>query len=187
MIPRVIAIVAFAVVTSSHRAGAVTWELPDATHTPGAIGARDGVRDDAATVCRRGFARAARHPYDAEWRRYVSAVYREYGIPAAARSRYRIDHLVPIEIDGRPFGIIRPLFAAPIWDLRNVWAEPKAEAAEKDEVENALHAAVCYRRGYHGIHLTLDQAQRAIARDWTTSPVGLPALHAASHRLETSD
>jgi hypothetical protein len=176
MIARVIAIVMFAVLTSTRLYGAETLELPDESHTPGAIGPRDGVRDELATVCRLGFARAARHPYDAKWRRYVSAVYREYGIPTAARSKYRIDHLIPIEIDGRPFGIIRPLFGAPIWDLRNVWAEPKAEAAEKDEVENALHAAVCYRRGYHGIHLTLQEAQATIARDWTNTPVGLPRI-----------
>jgi hypothetical protein len=31
-------------------------------------------------------------------------------------------------------------------DLRNVWPEPKAEAKEKDEVEDALLAAACYRR-----------------------------------------
>jgi len=180
MIARAIAIAAFAALISAQRVGAETWELPHATHTPGAIGARDGVRDDKAAVCRRGFARAARHPYDAEWRRYATAVFREYGIPNAERSKYRIDHLVPIEIDGRPFGIIRPAFGAPTWDLRNVWPEPKAQAAEKDEVENALHAAACYRRGYHGLHLTLQKAQTAIARDWTRTPVGLPEPSAGS-------
>jgi hypothetical protein len=37
-----------------------------------------------------------------------------------------------------------------------------------------LHSAVCHPGGYHGIHLTLADAQRAIARDWTHTPVGLP-------------
>jgi len=61
-------------------------------------------------------------------------------------------------------------------DLRNVWPEPKSEAKQKDAVEDALHAATCYRRGYHGLHLSLADAQRAIARDWTHTPVGLPPL-----------
>ena len=96
-------------------------------------------------------------------------MFHEYGIPHEQWSRYTVDHLVPIELGGRPFGII-----GNAWHLRNVWPEPKAEAEQKDAVENALHEAVCYRRGYRGLHLLLQQAESAIARDWTRTPVGLP-------------
>jgi len=144
--------------------------LPHNRMTPGAIGsATRGA--SLSEVCTRGYAHAARHPYDAQWRRYRTAIFREYGIPHAFWSGYTIDHLVPIELGGRPFGIV-----VGAWDLRNVWPEPKSEAKQKDAVEDALHAAICYRRGYHGLHLSLADAQRAIARDWTHTPVGLPPL-----------
>ena len=64
-------------------------------------------------------------------------------------------------------------------DLRNVWPEPRADAKRKDEVEGALLAAACYRHT-----LTLEAAQAAIARNWTTTPVGLPAIRA--HRSPRS-
>jgi hypothetical protein len=56
-------------------------------------------------------------------------------------------------------------------DLRNVWPEPKAEAKRKDEVEDALLSAACYRHT-----ISLQAAQTAIARNWTTTLVGLPAI-----------
>ncbi len=56
-------------------------------------------------------------------------------------------------------------------DLRNVWPEPKGEAKRKDEVEDALVAAVCYQHT-----LTLLAAQAAIARDWTATTAGLPPI-----------
>ena len=96
-------------------------------------------------------------------------MFREYGIAHALWRKYTVDHLIPLELGGRAYGMMHG--AA---DLRNVWPEPKAEAAQKDAVENALHRAVCYRRGYRGIHLSLSAAEAAIARDWTRTPVGLP-------------
>jgi hypothetical protein len=144
---------------------------PDPRLTPGAVGGDNGIVPTAARVCVRGYSRLVRHRYDAEWRRYRAAIFREYGIPRASWSRYAIDHLVPLELGGRPFGI-----SGGTWDLRNVWPEPKTEAKRKDAVEDALHQAVCYRRGSHGLHLSLADAQRAIARDWTQTPVGLPSL-----------
>jgi hypothetical protein len=84
------------------------------------------------------------------------------------------EHLEPIELAGRPFGVITGRDGRPAWDLRNVWPEPKSQAPQKDAVENALHSAVCNAGGYRGIHLTLADAQRAIAHDWTHTPVGLP-------------
>lgn len=140
-------------------------ELPDQAVTPGAV-----ITRDRAVVCAPGYARAARHRYDAEWLRYRTAMFREYGIPHERWRDFTVDHLVPIELGGEPFGLVDGR-----WDLRNVWPEPKAEARHKDAVEDALHAAVCYRRGYRGIHLTVVAAQRAIAHDWTRTLVGTPS------------
>lgn len=91
--------------------------------------------------------------------------------PARALAKLHVDHLVPIELGGVPFGVVRGA-----WDLRNVWPEPKTEVPEKDAVENALHAAVCYRRGSRSVHLELIDAQRAIAHDWMRTPVGMPPI-----------
>jgi len=140
-------------------------ELPDRTVTPGAV-----ITRDRAAVCAHGYARAARHRYDAEWLRYRTAMFREYGLPHERWRDFTVDHLVPIELGGEPFGVLDGR-----WDLRNVWPQPKVEARHKDAVEDALHAAVCYARGYRGVHLTVVAAQRAIAHDWTRTTVGTPS------------
>jgi len=154
-----------------------SFSRPNAQLTPGAIGALNASAPTVAQVCTRGYARSARHRYDTAWRRYRSALFREYAVSHPRWRQFTIDHLVPIELGGRAFGTI-----SGGWDLRNVWPEPKAEAKRKDAVEDALHDAVCSRRGYHGLHLTLAQAQRAIAADWTRTPVGLPRADIREHR-----
>lgn len=149
---------------------AFAFVLPDARLTPGAVGPESGTPPPLTVVCSRGFSRTIRHPYDAVWRRYRTAIFRAYEVPHDVWKNYTIDHLVPLELDGRPFGVDasgRP-------DLRNVWPEPKQQAEEKDAVEGALHAAVCYRRGYRGLHMSLHDAQAAITRDWSRTPIGLP-------------
>jgi hypothetical protein len=97
--------------------------------------------------------------YDYAWRRFRVSVFRAYGIPHDEWHDYTIDHDVALSLGGAPM------------DLRNVWPEPKAEAKRKDEVEDALLEAVCYRHT-----MTLATAQAAIARNWTSTPVGLPAV-----------
>jgi hypothetical protein len=62
--------------------------------TPGAVGPADGALVTTAQVCVRGYARAARHPYDAEWRRYRTAIFREYGIPHDQWRNFTVDHLL---------------------------------------------------------------------------------------------
>lgn len=166
----------FAWALAATTAAATAFELPRAGATPGALGAADGVAVSTADVCTRGYARRMRHPYDIAWRHYRVALFRAYGIPHARWSHYTIDHLVPIELGGRAFG-----GHDGAWDLRNVWPQPRSDAKRKDAVEDALHAAVCFRRGYHGLHLTLIEAERAIARNWTRTAVGLPA-HGATGR-----
>jgi len=85
-----------------------------------------------------------------------TAKFREYGLPNERWRNFTVDHLVPIELGGEPFGVVDGR-----WDLRNVWPQPKVEARHKDAVEDALHAAVCYGRCYPGVHLTVVAAQRA--------------------------
>jgi hypothetical protein len=106
-----------------------------------------------------------RPAYDYAWRRFRVSVFRAYGIPHEQWSRFTLDHDVPLSLGGAPE------------DIRNVWPEPKAEAKRKDEVEEALLAAACY---WHT--LTLGAAQAAIARDWTSTPVGLPAIRQHDYR-----
>ncbi len=64
-----------------------------------------------------------------------------------------MDHLVNLSLGGAPE------------DLRNVWPEPKAEAKRKDEVEDALLAAACYRHT-----MTLAAAQAAIREELDRNP-----------------
>ncbi len=59
--------------------------------------------------------------------------------------------------------------SSPWVGICNVRPEPKAEAKEKDKVEDALLEAACYRHT-----LTLRAAQAGIARNWTTTALGLP-------------
>ncbi len=123
--------------------------LPIATMTPGAVSS-----SDPAVVCSYGYASAHRDvPYSVRDR-----VYDEYGIPRGHRAGLRIDHLVPLEIGGSN-------------DIRNLWPQTFAESKVKDRIEDELHAAVCYRHT-----LTLAAAQAAIARNWTATPVRLPAI-----------
>jgi len=160
---RALTLLGTVVVLAAH-SPAIANELPNRTTTPGAV-----ITRDRSLICVRGYAQSVRHRYDGEWLRFRTAMFREYGLPHARWRDFTVDHLVPIELGGEPFGVIGGRR-----DLRNVWPEPKAEARRKDAVEDALHAAVCYRRGYHGVHLTVVDAQRAIAHDWMQTPVGIP-------------
>jgi hypothetical protein len=120
------------------------------------------VSSDPATVCVRGYSRTVRPPYDYAWRKFRVSV---FGIPHEQWRDMTIDHAVPLALGGAPE------------DLRNVWPEPKSEAKRKDEVEDALVAAVCYRHT-----LTLLAAQAAIARDWTATTAGLPPIRDHHYR-----
>ncbi len=128
-------------------------DMPNPSLTPGAIAGTD-----PGTVCAYGYAAAHRKvPYSER-----DAVYREYGIArgtryASPRRGYRIDHLVPLELGGAN-------------GMRNLWPQRLADSKRKDRVERDLHEAVCFAHT-----LTLLQAQTAIARDWTRTPVGLPS------------
>jgi hypothetical protein len=74
-------------------------------------------------------------------------VYAEYGIPPGQRYRYRIDHLVPLELDGKN-------------SIHNLWPQLVRASRVKDRLENTLHMMVCAGQ------ITLASAQRAIRTNW---------------------
>jgi hypothetical protein len=91
-------------------------------------------------------------------------VYAEYGIPAGQRHRYRIDHLVPLELDGRN-------------SIRNLWPQLLGASLAKDRLENTLHSMVC------GGQIALASAQRAIRTNWAHAYhlyVSTPAVPSAA-------
>jgi len=134
------------------RGDAELTDTPNLRLTPGAV-----VTVEAKKVCRSGYARDAR-PKGKQWRRLREAACARYGVRRGERSRtdssgrlhnlYTIDHLIPLELGGSPS------------DLRNLWPQPVEAAKRKDRVENTLHELVCSGQ------LSLEAAQRAIARDW---------------------
>jgi hypothetical protein len=93
-------------------------------------------------------------------------VYARYGIGPGARHRFRIDHLVPLELDGSN-------------SLRNLWPQPVRAAHAKDRLEATLHSLVCAGQ------ITLATAQHAIRANWVrayhryqappAAPVSTPA------------
>jgi hypothetical protein len=135
--------------TACATSAAGAWTLPNASMTPGAI-----LSSDPAVVCVRGYSRTVRPPYDYAWRRFRVSVFRAYDIPHERWHDFTLDHDVPLSLGGAPE------------DLRNVWPEPKAEAKRKDEVEDALLAAVCYR---HTLTLAAAQAANREKLDADTS------------------
>lgn len=121
---------------------AASADMPNHGITPGDVADRD-----SGLVCRLGEARRERNvPY-----RVRDRVYLAYGIPRGHRKGlYRIDHLIPLELGGSN----RP---------SNLWPQTYRDSKLKDRVEGELHEAVC------GGAMTLDAAQRAIAKDWHTA------------------
>jgi hypothetical protein len=80
------------------------------------------------TICRPGFAAAVRPPgsYTQRWER-------KHLRPGQVARAYVVDHIVPLELGGRPY--------AP-----NLQLQTKAQAKRKDRLENQLHRAVCAGR-----------------------------------------
>lgn len=74
-------------------------------------------------------------------------VYAEYGIAAGLQHRYRIDHLIPVELDGTDA-------------VRNLWPQLLRASRAKDRLASTLHSMVCAGQ------LSLAQAQRSIRTNW---------------------
>lgn len=129
--------------------------LPDPACTPGGTDPRVTSANIDRTICVSGYTKTVRPAVSV-----TSAIKRErmaaYGATGSP-SDYELDHLIPLELGGAPA------------DVANLWPEPLQGgegATTKDQVENALHRAVCAHR------LALADAQRAIATNWRTAPAG---------------
>ncbi len=128
-------------------------QLPDPACTPGAIDPDVTQQNIRSTICRSGYTKTVRPPEAQTEKAKFDVAYPAYHVPHAARSE--LDHLVSLELGGSN-------------DIANLWPEVGKQPNPKDEVENALHRAVCDGR------VTLAAAQHAIATDWTTA---LARLH----------
>ena len=133
---------------SIHASLGGTYDLPDATLTPGVT--RPGVT--AADLCPVAHTPGLRNVPQSE----KKAVYREYGIAphqgyCAVAQGCEVDHLISLELGGAN-------------DIGNLWPERYSgtvwNAHVKDKLENRLHALVCAGA------VSLEEAQRTIAADW---------------------
>jgi hypothetical protein len=113
--------------------------LPDRACTPGGV-----ETTDLRVVC--GTSTRGRRHVSRELHR---AVFVAYGLsPRQPPGAYEVDHLIPLELGGSN-------------DLANLWPEAAPGFHDKDRVEDELHRRVCAGT------MTLTDAQRTIATDWT--------------------
>ncbi len=125
--------------------------------TPGATNPAVTEATIHQTICTRGYTATVRNVST----RTKSVVYAEYHVAQSDKRRYVIDHLVPLEVGGSN-------------DVKNLWPEPKADAEQKDQIENLLHARVC-----NGT-VDLATAQQTFETEWSpggtaTAPTQPPA------------
>jgi hypothetical protein len=121
--------------------------LPDPTLTPG-----DVLTTDLQVICTSGYSKTVR----AVPQSVKNQAYRAYGIASHEPHEYEVDHLISLELGGSN-------------SLRNLWPQSYVtqplNAHVKDRLENRLHRLVCSGQ------LPLEQAQHAIATDWTRAYV----------------
>ena len=100
-----------------------------------------------STICLRGWTKSVRPPF-AVTNAIKLAKLRERGLTEADKSRFELDHVIPLALGGAPD------------DPRNLRLEPWSEADRKDGVEACLARAVCDGR------ISLSKARRRIWKDW---------------------
>ncbi len=130
--------------------------VPDAAITPGALNPAVTQATIGETICQFGWTRSVRPSYAATHeikRRLLTEMHRQ-GY-AVGMQDVELDHLVPLALGGAPDAI------------ENLWLEPRAgtewNATRKDDLEAVLPRLVCTGR------ISLSEAQRAIADDWTVA------------------
>lgn len=127
-------------------------QLPDPSCTPGSIDPAVTEANIMQTICRTGYTSTVRPP-EADTENFkLDQAYPAYGVPDGTKTE--LDHLVPLELGGNN-------------DASNLWPESPASPNPKDDVELALHDAVCSGQ------VNLADAQQAIASDWTTAEAQL--------------
>jgi hypothetical protein len=138
---------------SCHEISVGLYSQPDPRCTPGTVNPAVTQATIGLTICRSGWTATVRPPVSiTEPEKFASMA--AYGLRGSA-SAYEYDHLVPLELGGA------------VNDSRNLWPEPDYATRvgfyrnPKDWLENTLKRMVC--RGA----MTLAQAQRLIASNWT--------------------
>ncbi|MGA9600836.1 MAG: hypothetical protein WBS22_11410 [Methylocystis sp.] len=99
------------------------------------------------TICVRGWTKTVRPPFEVTNAIKLNKL-RERGLTEADKSRFELDHVIPLALGGAPD------------DPRNLRLEPWPEADRKDGVEACLAHAVCAGR------ISLNEARRRIWKDW---------------------
>jgi len=125
--------------------------LPDPICTPGAVDPGVTQSNLPQTICRNGYSSSVRAPAtETDKAKKVSLT--QYGEQSTKTTEY--DHLISLELGGTNA-------------TSNLWPEPNAATTgttnPKDSVENKMHTAICSGT------ITLVDAQKAIATDWTTA------------------
>ena len=115
------------------------YRLPDPDATPGVT-----VILNTERVCATKWGLDVRHVTE----KMKREVYAAYGAVKRKDVCCEVDHLISRELGGAD-------------DVKNIWPQPWTQAWIKDRVENWLHRQVCAGT------ITLHEAQRGIARDWT--------------------
>lgn len=127
--------------------------LPDPTCTPGAVDPNVTQANIDQTICVSGYTKTVRPSVEYTDKLKIQQM-AEYGFTDSI-SQHEEDHLISLEIGGSPS------------DPHNLWPEPGNSPNPKDKVEDFLHTAVCSGR------ISLSDAQKRIATDWTTAENGL--------------
>jgi hypothetical protein len=153
---------------SCHAIGSGRYSRPDPHCTPGALNPAVTQATIDQTICQSGWTSTVRPPESiTETEKAGSmAAYGDSGLMSA----YEYDHFVPLELGGA------------VNDARNLWPEPGASPNPKDDVEDELRQKVCDEQ------MTLSQAQRAIATNWTVlarSPTNSGSTQAPSRSTTT--
>jgi hypothetical protein len=112
--------------------------LPDRRCTPGRADTQD-----LQVICHTSTA-LRRHVT----RRTELGILAAYGIPLAQKNRYKIDHLIPLEMGGSN-------------DPANLWPQLVAESLRKDLSERLAHELVCRH------HASVAELQQRFTEDWT--------------------
>jgi hypothetical protein len=140
----VLAVIAIAIVVVAlsprGSGGASHGIIADPRRTPGVLNPDVTQQNIRETICTHGWTATIRPPesYTDALKRRQMRQYHEQG----STSGYQEDHLISLELGGSPT------------DPRNLWPEPYPRAAQMDQQENELNAAVCSGQ------MTLAQAQQ---------------------------
>lgn len=129
---------------------AFAGDLPDPHITPGAVDPGITQQNIRSTVCVKGYTKTVRPPAYFTNKLKKTQI-REYGYADTDPRDYEEDHLIPLNIGGKPDS------------PQNLWPQPRNSewaAAKKDELEFKLYKLVCDGK------VPLADAQHAYTSDW---------------------